>query len=41
MPGHYGKKPAAKTAAKLKTKNPKMPKKVASAIAKNMSKRKK
>lgn len=47
MPGHYGKKPAAKkkaastarTAAKLKAKNPKMPAKVASAIAKNMKKK--
>tara|TARA_Y100000401_G_scaffold60433_1_gene47922 strand:- start:1528 stop:1677 length:150 start_codon:yes stop_codon:yes gene_type:complete len=44
MPGHYGKKPAAKkkvasTAAKLKAKNPRMPAKVASAIAKNMKKK--
>tara|TARA_B100000405_G_scaffold12668_1_gene10837 strand:- start:8823 stop:8957 length:135 start_codon:yes stop_codon:yes gene_type:complete len=39
MPGHYGKKPASKTAAKLKAKNPKMPAKVASAIAKNMKKK--
>jgi len=42
MPGHYGsKKPAKKTgstAAKLKAKNPKMPAKVAKAIAKNMKK---
>ena len=41
MPGHYGdkKKPASKTAAKLKAKNPKMPAKVAKAIAKNMKKK--
>jgi len=43
MPGHYGsKKPAKKmgsTAAKLKSKNPKMPAKVARAIAKNMKKK--
>ena len=44
MPAHYGKKPAAKkkvagTAAKLRAKNPKMPAKVASAIAKNMKKK--
>ena len=47
MPGHYGggmKKPAAKKktaskAASLKAKNPKMPAKVAKAIAKNMKKK--
>ena len=40
MPGHYGKKPAAKkkAAKKLKAKNPMMPKKMVSAI---VSKRKK
>ena len=44
MPGHYGKKPSTKKkvtsqAAKLKAKNPKMPAKVAAAIAKNMRKK--
>ena len=45
MPGHYGKNPSAKKkvaskAAKLKAKNPKMPAKVAVAIAKNTMKKK-
>ena len=43
MPMHYGhggkKKPASKTAAKLKAKNPKMPAEAAKAIAKNMKKK--
>jgi len=40
--GTYGSKvgrPAKKTAAKLQAKNPKMPAKVAKAIAKNMKKK--